>query len=164
MKKKVYEKIGRLCSATQTGKQGSSLIELLVAVVIISIMSVAIYGAGFAVLRQSQSVTILTAAHMYAKEGLEEKIAAGYENLTGGAPVAQKTMVNPNTHHVTLVRTETIIWHAPDGSTSGVPLAQGYAEVIVRVVWQVPRTTRTGSVALSTLVFYCPHWFSSEEI
>lgn len=138
---------------TRSGKEGATLVELLTSVAILSIMAASIYVAGAAVLRHAQSVTITTAAHIYAKEGLEEMIAAGYEMLTGGEPVEQVIMMNPNTHHVDLVRTSTIIWHDFDGSVSSVPLEEGYAEVVVRVSWQVPRSNQTGSTAISTLIF-----------
>jgi type II secretory pathway pseudopilin PulG len=153
MKKHIHAEAVASRSAVRTGREGSSLIELLTAVVIISIMAASIYVGGFAVLRQAQSVTIATAAHLYAKEGLEEMIAAGYDRLRGGEPVEQVIMANPETHHVDLVRMPSVIWHAPDGSTNSVPLANGYAEVIMRVSWQVPRTGHTGSTAISTLIF-----------
>lgn len=153
MKRHTNEKAGTPRSAIRTGKEGTTLVELLAAVAILCLMAAAIYVAGFAVFRHAQSVTITTAAHLYAKEGLEEKIEAGYARLTGGEPVVQETMANPETHHVNLVRTPSVIWHAPDGSTNSVPLAEGYAEVIMRVSWQVPRTSHTGSTAISTLIF-----------
>lgn len=137
----------------QIGKEGTTLVEVLASVLIIGTMAAAIYVAGVSVLRHAQAVTITTAAHLYAEEGLEEAIAAGYDLLSGGEPVEQEIMVNPNTHKVNLVRTENIIWHAPDGSVSSNALAEGYAEVVVRVAWQVPRTSITATTAMSTLVF-----------
>jgi prepilin-type N-terminal cleavage/methylation domain-containing protein len=144
--------VGR-CSSFQNSRAGTTLVELLAAVAILCIMAMAIYLAGGAVLRHAQTVTIATAAHMYAKEGLEEAIAAGYETLTGGELIEQEIMVNPHTHHVDLIRTPTVIWHAFDGSVSANPVAGGYAEVVVRVSWTSPRTGVPGSVAISTLVF-----------
>ena len=139
-------------SISRTGREGTTLVEVLMAVVIISIMAAAIYSGGFAVLRHAQSVTIVTAANLYAKEGLEEVVATGYDTLSGGSPVEQVTMVNPETHHVDLVRNIDVIWHEPDGSTNSVPVEGGYAEVIARVSWQVPRSSNTASVALSSLL------------
>jgi len=116
-------------------------------------MAGAIYAAGFAVLRHAQAVTITTAAHAYAKEGLEEMISAGYDRLTGGEAVEQVILMNPNTHKVDLTRRSDVIWHASDGSTSSDPVAGGYAEVIVRVFWQVPRTDHTVSTEMSALLY-----------
>lgn len=135
------------------GKEGTTLVELLMAIAIISFMAGAIYLGGLAVLAHSQSVTISTAAATYAKEGLEEIIAVGYDTLTGGEPVEQVILMNPNTHKVDLIRTTQIVWHAPDGSVSGVPLEDGYAEVIVEVAWQVPQTTHTASSVISALLY-----------
>lgn len=139
--------------AARRGREGTTLVELLAAVAILSFMAAAIYVAGGATLRHAQSVTIATAAHTYAKEGLEEAIAAGYGRLTGGEPVEQIIQVNPHTHNVDLLRTTTIIWHAPDGSVVANPLDEGYAEVVIRVSWSIPRTDQTGTTAISTLVF-----------
>ena len=142
-----------MCSVARKRREGSTLVELVAAVAILSFMALAIYLAGGATLRHAQTVTIATAAHTYAKEGLEEAISAGYEILTGGEPVEQVIQVNPHTHNVNLTRTTTIIWHAPDGSVVAHPLEEGYAEVVVRVVWDIPRTDQTGTAAISTLVF-----------
>ena len=141
------------CSAARQGREGSTLVELVAAVAILSFMALAIYLAGGATLRHAQTVTIATAAHTYAKEGLEEAISAGYGVLTGGEPVEQVIQVNPNTHNVNLTRTTTLIWHAPDGSVVAAPLSEGYAEVVVRVTWNIPRSDQTGTTAISTLVF-----------
>jgi len=147
------EKIETFLPAARRGREGTTLVEFLMAVVIISLMAGAVYAAGFAVLRHAQSVTIATAAHIYAKEGLEEMVSAGYDTLTGGGAIEQVILMNPNTHKVDLTRTMDVVWHASDGSTSSVPLAEGYAEVIVRVSWQVPRTSHNGSTAMSALLY-----------
>ncbi len=138
-------------SASRTGTAGMTLIEVLMAVAIISLMAAAIYLGGFAVLRHAQSVTIVTAANLYAKEGLEEVASYGYDNLRGGNLPSQEIMANPETHNVALVRNVNVIWHAPDGSTNSVGLDLGYAEAIARVTWQI--RSNTASVVISTLVY-----------
>ena len=147
-----YQKQTDPLSAVRTGKEGSSLVELLVAVAIFAFMAVAIYTAGFSVLRHSQTVTITMAAHTYAKEGLEEAISFGYGTLSGaGESIMQQDIPTP--YNVTLTRTRNIIWHAADKSTSTAPVDGGYAEVVVRVTWPVPRTSLTASTAISSLIF-----------
>jgi len=151
--KNIYKETGVLFSASRIGREGTTLVELLMAVVLISIMASAIYVSGYTVLQQAQTVTITTAAHLYAKEGLEEISGKGYAVLSGGASTPQVTMVNPNTHRVDLVRTVKVIWHDFNGSTSSIPVANGYAEVIVKVLWKVPRTSHTALAVVSELLF-----------
>lgn len=151
MKDKFYRKACRPRSVVWTDKEGLSLIELLVAVAIIGVMSLALYSAGFSIVRHTQTVTIKTAAQMYAKEGLEELISSGYTKLMGGQPIVQQ--IREDTHNVALIRTPRIIWHNSDGSTSSVAVVKGYAEAIVQVTWTAPRTSHTGLVAISTLIF-----------
>lgn len=153
MARNIHKKFARIRSALSRSKSGYTMVELLATVSILSLMAGAIYMAGFTVLRHAQSVTIATAAHAYAKEGLEEMIAAGYETLQGGEAVEQVIMMNPNTHNVDLVRETDFIWHKVNGATSETPVADGYVEVVVRVTWDVPRSTATGSTAVSTLIF-----------
>lgn len=140
-------------SVLQSDRRGTTLVELLIAVVIIGLMASAIYTGGSAILRHAQSVTIMTAAQLYAKEGLEEAEAKGYDILSGGAPIAQEIMANPNTHHVVLTRVMDIVWHDRSCATSSVPVSGGYAEIIARVFWQVPRTSNTASTVMSTLLY-----------
>jgi len=153
MDRTLHEKPGVRSPAARAGREGTTLVELLMAVVIISFMAGAIYVGGLAVFAHTQSVTITTAANTYAKEGLEEIIAVGYDTLTGGEPIEQVILMNPNTHKVNLTRTTQVVWHAPDGSISDIPLEDGYAEVIVQVAWQVPRTSHTASSVISALLY-----------
>jgi len=154
MNKEIKNRKGvALPSAPQRDRAGMTLVEVLVAVALLALMAGAIYSAGFAVLRHAQAVTITTAAHTYAKEGLEEMISAGYDTLTGGEPIEQVILMNPNTHKVDLTRRASVIWHASDGTTSSDPVAGGYAEIIVQVFWQVPRTDHVVSTGMSTLLY-----------
>jgi len=151
-KRHVNQKTDALPLTAQRGRAGTTLVEFMMAVVIISLMAGAIYAAGFSVLRHSQTVTVTAAAHMLAKEGIEEIFEKGYDKLTGGDPSEQDDIVDYTTHRVTLTRTMEVIWHNIDGSVSSVPLATGYAEVVVRVSWQVPRTSQTGVAVMFALI------------
>lgn len=137
-------------SSIQKGKEGVTLVEVVVSVAILSFMSAAIYFAAAAVVQHAQSVTITTTAHLYAKEGLEEAIASGYETLRGGNPTEQTYTYAQN---VQLIRTTTVVWHDSDGSVLDDPIEDGYAEVVVEVSWTVPRSEGAGSTAISTLLF-----------
>ena len=137
-------------------KGGMTLIEVLIAMGVVSLVCGGIYSAGIAIQRLAQTNRITAEAQAFAREGMEEIIARGYGFLAGGGGQEGTLISNAGHHHVDLLRTVDVIWHGADRSINSTPLLTegSYAEVHVDVRYQVPGTPRFSTTRFSGILSY----------
>lgn len=137
---------------------GMTLVEVVIAMALFTMVCAGIYGAGISTLRLTQTNRIMTEAHAYAKQGIEFIITAGYDAIRGGAIPPATNIVDVATHSVTIIRTTEPVWHASDGTvvTNETGVADGYAEVYVHARFQVPGTDRMARTSISTVLMNEP--------
>jgi Tfp pilus assembly protein PilE len=135
-------------------KSGMTLVETMMALACAAVMCAGIYGAGVAVLRYSQTLRIETEVQAFAKEGVEEVIYAGMDNLANSDCTysLSANRVNPTTA-VTMQRIPEIIWHDATGTVvESSNSTAAYAEVHMHVVYTMPLSGTVRTNTYSTIV------------
>lgn len=135
-----------------SNKSGMTLIEMSISMAIIAVLSAGLYGMGTGVRRSGERLRIETEARAYAKEAVEEIIAAGKTNLSKPEFSASKpaTMVLPR--NAKLMRTVSVVWHDKIGAIVAGLDAEGYAEVHVKVRYLSPMGKTMISDSFSTII------------
>lgn len=135
-------------------KTGMTLVEVMITMAITVLVSGGIYAGGIAALRLAQTNRIMTEAHAFAKEGLEEIIASGYEKFRGGSIPNSTNFIDNASHNVTIIRSTDIILHAADKTvvTNATGVTGGYAEVYVHASFNVPGTSRNVKTSITTIL------------
>jgi type II secretory pathway pseudopilin PulG len=128
-----------------------TLIEVCVAMVITTLMSLGLYAVGLQARKFAEHNRLATEARSLAKERLEEMIAAGMPNLAKPTCALTATDTNMSSLGYTLVRQPRIAWHAADGSVVAVSSA-AYAELHVDVTYDSPMLKGQMTDTYSTLV------------
>ncbi len=145
-------------SAKRHRCSGMTLVEVVIAMALFTMVSAGIYSAGLATLRLTQTNRLMAEAHTIAKQGIEAVVAAGYNPVRGGYVPPITNIVDTATHQVTIVRTTGVILHAANGSVITTPpgTMDGYAEIHVQASFAVPGSDRTAQTTLSTVLMKDP--------
>jgi type II secretory pathway pseudopilin PulG len=119
-----------------TQRHGMTLVEVMIALVIVMGMSAGLYQMGSMARRTAEYARLSTEARSRAKEQLEEIVSYKISDLQQ-ASYQWKTETNSSAMGYDIVRTPRVLWHAADtaivGMSSGV-----YAEVHIDVVFRPP--------------------------
>jgi prepilin-type N-terminal cleavage/methylation domain-containing protein len=130
---------------------GMTLIEVMTAAALLSLLSAGLFGAGIAVLRVSQFLRVTAEARAMAKERMETLTAGGRFRMTQGTYEALNTTTNTVTLDHPTVRRVQVLWHDADGNPAG-PGSNAYAEIHVDVEYFQPLSREMRTDSYSVLV------------
>ncbi len=137
MKKRPLKRLGNRTFARKKSSKGFSLIEVVIAMALTTLMSAGLYSMGLQVRRSADRNRLATEARSLAKERLEEIVATGIVNLAKPSnSLLDESRVTSQMHYE-LVQTPWVIWHAADGSIAA-PADADYAEVHITVSYRSP--------------------------
>ena len=131
---------------------GIALTEVMIATALAAVMCSGLYAMGLAARRSAEHNRLLTEVRSFAKERLEEMIAAGKSNLAkpSCALLDESQLKSPLTDR-SVKRVPRVVWHAADASVVA-PEDAAYAELHVAVYYQSLHSGKTLSETYSMLI------------
>lgn len=130
---------------------GVTLIEVITAAAMLSILSAGLFGAGTAVSRVSQYLRITAEARAVAKERIETLTAGGRFPMTQGTYQALNTTTNNLSLGHPAIRRVQVLWHSADGGLASAE-SNAYAEVHVDVEYFQPLSREMTTDSYSVLI------------
>ena len=139
------------CGAVRTTRSGMTLVEVMVALALVTLLTAGLYDLGLTVRRLSEHNSAATEARAFAKERIEEMVAMGRANLAFPGCLMMSATTNTTEQGYTMIRQPRIVWHGADRRVVGASTSV-YAEVHVDVRFFSPLKKRFVTSTYSTLV------------
>ena len=117
-------------------RRGTSLVEVMIAMVFSSIICAGLYEVGWKSRQYADYARVATEARSRAKEQLEEIVSYNLSDLCQ-ASYQWKSDTNLSAMGYSIVRTPRVVWHAGDTSETNASSSL-YAEVHVDVAFRSP--------------------------
>jgi prepilin-type N-terminal cleavage/methylation domain-containing protein len=127
-----------------------TLVEVMIAIALVTLMSAALYGTGLMLLRLTHFNRVSLEARALGIQLLEEISAESLPELAMMIPFPERT--NRLQYGEQVVRSVTIIGHAADRQVITNVAASAYAEVHVHAAYRSPLSGRIVTNSFSTLV------------
>ncbi|RLC36684.1 hypothetical protein DRH27_04865 [Candidatus Falkowbacteria bacterium] len=131
---------------------GYSLIEIMVAIMIIGVCFVGLIQAFPFALKISNSAKNQTKASYFAQEKIEELYQLGYENFATGTIEVKHALGSPGSDRAAFYR-ETIVWYI-DRDFNEISEDQGMKKITSRVYYTDSISKNEKSYTLSTVLTY----------
>ncbi len=130
---------------------GFTLVEVMVATTLLTLLGMGLISSGIAVLRMTQYMRISTEARAMAMERMEELVNGGRVRLAESSYAALQPQTNTATLGHPMVRRVEVYWHTASGAPA-TAASNAYAEVHVDVEYYEPIRQRTKTDTFSVIV------------
>lgn len=129
-----------------------TLVEVGVAMGIAGFMCMGLHSLGLGVVRTSHRLRVEVEAQAFAKDGLENIVFLGLDDIQKPNCSAVETVTRVSTTGVDMTRSVQIIWRDASGAVVGVNDPKDYAEVHVTVSFSAFGAVIPAVYTYSTLV------------
>jgi prepilin-type N-terminal cleavage/methylation domain-containing protein len=130
---------------------GLSLIEVLIAMALATLICAGLFPVGLTARRFAEDSRLATEARLLAKERLEEMISVGRLNLVKPSCTLINASTNLSSQGYSIVQQPQIVWHAADRTVVDAAAAV-YAEAHVDVTYRSPLLKRPSTDTYSTII------------
>jgi len=144
-------KTERLQSSGTEARAGTTLVEVVIALALITLMTMGLYALGMQTRKYAEHNRVATEARSLAKERIEEMISLGFDNLVKPSCTLLNADSTQSSLGYAITRTPTAIWHAANGTIASASNAV-YAEVHVSVSYYSPIFSGPASDTYSSIV------------